>query len=157
MHLFLVRHGEAVEAQADPGRPLSENGKAEASRIARFIGGQFQMYLGEMVHSPKTRAAQTARILADHLAFTGRVVEAPGLLPMDDPGIWMDRLPDLEVDTMLVGHLPHLSRLASTLLGWNSEADLVRFDTATVVCLEGGPGNWVLKWMVSPSALKGGP
>lgn len=152
--LYLVRHGEAVRAQENPSRPLSDSGREEVGKTAYLLARHFLIHPGEILHSPKDRAAQTAGILAESLGITGRVLETDGLLPMDDPGIWCDRVTGLEMDTMLVGHLPHLSKLASTLLGWNPEAAVVQFDTATVACLDGGSGGWILKWLISPAALK---
>jgi phosphohistidine phosphatase len=93
--------------------------------------------------------------MQQHLASLPGTEQTEGLLPMDDPGIWPDRISAMEFDTMLVGHLPHLSRLASTLLCWNSEIEIVEFHTATAVCLDGTAGNWHLKWLVGPDILKG--
>jgi len=110
--------------------------------------------VGSIQHSPKARAAQTARIMAEHLAPVGGTKQTDGLLPMDDPGIWTDRVSGINLDTMLVGHLPHLSGMASTLLCWNPETEIVQFNTATAACLEGAAGNWYLKWLVGADILK---
>ena len=48
------------------------------------------------------------------------------------------RLPHLSGDQgsiMLVGNLPHLSRLVSLLLTGNPEIEVVRFRNAGIVCL----------------------
>lgn len=155
MNLYLVRHGEAVSKLEDPSRPLSEAGRSEVSGVADFIGGNFRIHLGSIYHSPKARAADTALIMADRLGFAGSVKATDGLLPMDDPAVWAERSAGIQMDTMLVGHLPHLSSLTSLLVGWNSADAIAHFDTATVVCLEGDSRGWMVKWMISPSALKG--
>jgi len=155
MRLYLVRHGAAVSEREDPSRPLSHTGKEEAEKTARFISGHLGARAGSILHSPKTRASQTARIMETHLNPVQVTEQTDGLLPADNPGIWADRAGHLQIDTMLVGHLPHLSRLASTLLCWNPEIEIVQFSTATTACLEGAAGNWYLKWLVGASVLKG--
>jgi len=55
---------------------------------------------------------------------------------------------------MLVGHLPHLSRLVSRLLGLERDQVLVRFRMGGVVKLEPDEaGRWVLCWIFPPNLL----
>ena len=154
MLLYLVRHGQAVSEAKDRSRPLSAEGQREVRRTARFVHDNFRVLIGSIHHSPKTRAAQTAGIMAAELKPLSGPLEADGLRPMDDPADWAERITNLEMDTMLVGHLPHLSRLASTLLAWNPGVGFVDFTPGTVVCLEGSDREWLVKWMVSPEALR---
>jgi phosphohistidine phosphatase len=73
---------------------------------------------------------------------------------MDDPSLWAERLPGSDRDILLVGHLPHLSKLASLLLLWDPGRDIIDFTPGTVLCLE-MTDNWKVKWMLSPHVLKG--
>jgi phosphohistidine phosphatase len=156
MLLYLVRHGEAVSEREDPARPLSAEGRREVKDIASLAAGHFSILPGYIYHSPKLRAVQTARILAETIGSAPGPREHSGLLPMDDPGQWVDSLSDFDRDLMLVGHLPFMGRLASLLLTWDAGASLVEFSTGTVLCLEEA-GGWHVKWMVSPASLKPGP
>ena len=55
---------------------------------------------------------------------------------------------------MLVGHLPHLSRLVSRLFALQADHMLVRFQMGGVVKLERDvAGRWVLCWMFTPELL----
>jgi phosphohistidine phosphatase SixA len=55
---------------------------------------------------------------------------------------------------MIVGHLPLLSRLASTLVTGDEAALRLAFGTATAMCVERDPEvGWRLMWMVSPEVL----
>jgi phosphohistidine phosphatase len=54
---------------------------------------------------------------------------------------------------MLVGHLPHMARLASLLLTGNPNREVVRFRNATVVCLERVEADWVLLWAFGPDLV----
>ncbi|MFV1956220.1 MAG: phosphohistidine phosphatase SixA [bacterium] len=156
MLVYLIRHGEALSREEDPIRPLSKKGVHTVENLAGFIADNFKMSIGIIHHSGKARAAQTATILARTMAQSPEVMQSDGLDPLDDPGVWSERLSVEEMDTMLVGHLPHLSRLASLLLTWNPEVGLLEFDVAAAVCLEGAAGNWLLKWMITPETLKQG-
>jgi phosphohistidine phosphatase len=55
------------------------------------------------------------------------VSEEKDLLPNDDPQEWASRLSEEKEDIMLVGQLPHLSKLASLLLAGSYEKDIIDF------------------------------
>jgi phosphohistidine phosphatase len=55
---------------------------------------------------------------------------------------------------MLVGHLPHMARLASLLLTGNPNREVVRFRNATIVCLERVEDGWVLLWALGPDLVE---
>jgi phosphohistidine phosphatase len=54
---------------------------------------------------------------------------------------------------MLVGHLPFLSRLASLLMVSNTEAGIIRFQQAGIVCLAQVDGKWAVNWVMPPELL----
>lgn len=147
MRLCLVQHGEAKEEESDPERPLTEKGREDANRVAaRLAESGFRPEL--VFHSPKLRARQTADIFASH--FHARSSLAEGLQPNDDPSVARDFAAARERDVVLVGHLPHLSKLASLLLTGSPESQPVRFRMAAAVCLEKDGGAWKLSWMLPP-------
>jgi phosphohistidine phosphatase len=151
MRLYLVRHGEAVSSGGEGGRALSDTGRQQVERVARQAAAA-GVRPHEVRHSGKLRAQQTAEILAQNL----RVVRTPqflrGLLPDDDPRPVADFAASAQGEQMLVGHMPYLGRLASLLLCGEPERDLIRFEPATMACLErGSPGSrWLLRWVISP-------
>ncbi|UCG38510.1 MAG: phosphohistidine phosphatase SixA [bacterium] len=153
MMVYLVRHGEALAETRDPSRPLSGPGREEVLRTGRLLARRMRMLPGFVHHSPKTRAAQTAELLGQCIPGLPSPVPADGLLPMDDPGLWAQRLETADRDIMLVGHLPHLSRLASLLLLWDAGREILEFTPGTIVCLE-KTGNWKVRWMISPPLVK---
>jgi len=153
LNLYLVRHGEAKREEEDPERHLSERGREEVRRIAMFLGAGDAK--PEMIfHSGRARARETAEMIAEQVGCDGEARETDGLGPRDDPQLWASRLFGEERDTMLVGHLPHLSKLASILLFGSDEREALDFDSAAVACLgRGGDGAWRLRWMITPSIL----
>ena len=107
-------------------------------------------------HSPKVRAKQTAEVLSEHIKPSKGISEVDGLAPLDEPDIWAQRLKDIPDDIMLVGHLPHLDRLASLLLCGDKEKHAISFKMAGIVCLKRtDTGSYELQWMVTPDIVNG--
>jgi len=52
---------------------------------------------------------------------------------------------------MLVGHLPHLSKLAAYLISHDESQKIVEFQASTIVCLgRDTSGNWSIQWIINP-------
>lgn len=152
MHLYLVQHAEALAEEIDSARPLSERGTADVERMATLLHGRVRG-LSRVLHSGKTRARQTAEILARTVAADAAVEAARGLNPLDNPEPIFRRIEASDDDVMLVGHLPFMARLASRLLTRDSEPEIVAFQPGTVLCLEGKEGAWRVAWMVRAELL----
>ncbi len=145
MELYLVQHGEAKREEEDSERPLTTKGKEEVGHVAMHAAKL--MKATSVKHSPKLRAKQTADIFAGHLHASS--VEVEGLKPLDDPEIAKGMIEGQKENLMLVGHLPHMNRLASLLLTGNADADVVAFRMGAVVCLEKDE-KWRVKWILTP-------
>jgi len=150
MFLYLVQHGEARREEEDPARGLTKKGMDDvwkAASLARKMG----IHVASIFHSGKTRALQTAQILADFLQTSHEASEADNLAPMDDPALWAGRLRAMTDDIMLVGHLPHLAKLAGLLLCGNKEQMVVDFTMGGIVCLNRfDDGRWAVEWIALP-------
>lgn len=149
MKVYLVQHAEAKRSDEDPERPLTKKGLKDIKRVAKYAQEYLHIKVNNIIHSGKLRAKQTAEILADHLHPAEGVGHAEGLEPLDDVEIWRKRLSEATEDTMVVGHLPHLSRLTYQLLHGD-----VAFRNGGIVCLEKDEeGHWSLQWMITPRIL----
>ena len=146
--IYLVQHGKAFDERVDPERSLTPEGVEESRRVAAHLA-KAGVKVAVVYHSGKKRARQTAEIFAEALG-TG-TEEKDGLNPNDDPAIWAERLSTLD-EVMIVGHLPHLSRLASLLVVGNTEVPIVEFRYSGVVALTRTP-KWVVKWLLTPDIL----
>ncbi len=165
MRVYLVQHAEAVPAEDNPDRPLSDKGRDDARRVASFLARSVRV--GRVIHSPKTRARDTAVLLAQALGPGGVVEEAAsGLAPDDSVEVAADLIAGWSEDTMVVGHLPFMGRLVSHLVAGSGDADVAAFQPGTVACLEraggedaedgeNGEGEWAVAWMVRPGLLGG--
>jgi phosphohistidine phosphatase len=110
--------------------------------------------LDRIEHSDKLRARQTAEILAARLHPAHGTVQVSSLSPNDDVEPARTRLNQETGTVMLVGHLPHLSRLVSCLCSLPADHTFVRFQMGGVVKLDrDASGRWVLCWMFTPESL----
>jgi phosphohistidine phosphatase len=114
MRVVLVHHADAVEPHVDPQRPLSARGHEQAAEAAAGIK-RAGLVPVEIWHSGKLRARQTGEAVLRVCAPFAVFKMVRGLQP-DDPPDWMrDELAAAERDIALVGHMPHLARLARML------------------------------------------
>ncbi len=149
MHLYLVRHGEAKSEQEDPECPLSNRGREAVDRVSRAAAKK-GMAASWIFHSDKLRAKQTAEILARNIPSEG-ICEIKGLRPEDDPSLTKAALEASGRSLIVVGHLPHLNRLAAMLLNGNSSGQVIDFPTACVVCLSRRKQDWKVNWTMDPA------
>lgn len=154
MLLYLIQHAEAKREDEDPQRGLTEKGFADIERIATFTE-KAGIKVNQIFHSGKTRALQTAEVLANHLKPEKGISQSDGLSPMDDPFLWFKRIMDMDEDIMLVGHLPHLGRLADLLLYGDTDKGIIDFKMGCMVCLKRfDDGHWAMEWMIIPEVVK---
>jgi phosphohistidine phosphatase len=79
------------------------------------------------------------------------VQSAEGLNPNDDIRSWAERISKENEDLMLVGHLPFLEKLTSSLLCGNENAKLVLFRYGAIVCLDQKEDKrWAVRWILTP-------
>ena len=153
MRWYLIQHAKAMAKETDPARPLSREGRAEAGRMARFLQGVGPP-VAQIWHSGKTRAQQTAEIYTEALGIAGGPTAREGLAPNDNVALLRDELAVTTVETMIVGHMPFVSRLASLLLTGYESPPVVAFVNVGIVCLERtDDGRWVVAWVVTPDLV----
>lgn len=153
MNLYLVQHGKAVAKEVDPDRSLTGQGRVEVKKVAAFIE-RLNLTVGWVWHSGKTRAAQTARILAEVVKADKGVLQRDGLAPNDDVANLADELNAANQDIMIVGHLPFLSKLASLLISGSESTNVVAFKNGGVVSIRRSEQNqWQLSWIATPGLL----
>lgn len=154
MHLYLVQHGEAWSKEHDPERSLSEGGTEAVNDVNDFLEKNCRIEVDTICHSGKRRALETAEILSNSVAAENGLKEIEGLAPMDDPSIWEKKLKDMHRDIMLVGHLPHLSKLAGLLLTGDASRQPVLFHNGGIVCLfRDADHQWMIDWIIIPEIL----
>ena len=153
MEVYLVQHGEAKPESEDPERPLTDKGRAEVESVARYVAG-LGIEVSRILHSGRLRTKQTAEILAQHLVPPQGVLEQGGLGPLDDPQEAKRLVEQAEKPLMLVGHLPHLSRLTALLILGDPEKEVVRFNKGGVVYLGRSDEGWSIGWALVPRLVR---
>ncbi len=151
MALYLVQHGRSHAKDVDPDQGLTDDGRSDVQRIADVARG-YGVRVHSILHSGKTRARQTAAIMAEALKPDGGLKEKNGLKPMDDVTA-LAGLVDSATDLMLVGHLPFMERLTAWLITGSIEPPVIKFQNGGIVCLKENPdsGSWVIAWSLMPN------
>lgn len=150
MNLYLVRHGKSRKGGKDRLRPLTLGGIAEVKAIAGFLK-PLRLRVRAIWHSDRVRAIETAQILSGAVAMTGGMSKHLDMGPDDSIRPTVRRIKKVRGDVMIVGHLPHLGKLASKLLTGSASREIVKFSTGSVAALtrETG-GKWCLEWLSAP-------
>lgn len=160
MHIYLVQHGDALSKTEDEDRPLSEKGRKNVSKLASFMAHS-QLPITSVLHSGKLRAQQTALIYSDTLGLDHLATECPHPVASNDPiGPLVDAIQtpsQMSDHVMLIGHLPHLGKLVSSLVTGNEDANCVQFEPGGVVALERNEASrdWTIQWVLRPSLVGG--
>lgn len=154
MKLYCVRHGEAEESDVNPERPLTEKGQINIESVARFMG-ESGLHIDSLLYSPKKRAIETALIFAKYLKAEQVAECVPLLDEHKDISPVVDLISASSQDTMLVGHLPFMSRLVSALvLGKPDYYPIVNYPPGTVICLDRYKNErWIISWLLSPGMV----
>ena len=150
MALYLVQHGQSLPKDVDPDQGLSEKGVAETKRITG-VAKNYQIKVGQIRHSVKTRARKTADIFASALNPIGGVQEVEGLKPMDDVAAFAASI-NPDTNTMLVGHLPFMERMTAYLVTGSIDKPVFKFQNSGIVCLDqdSETKSWVIIWSLMP-------
>jgi phosphohistidine phosphatase len=151
MALYLIQHGKSLPKDQDPDQGLSEDGTTETERIASIAQG-YGVRVSQIRHSVKTRARQTAEILARALKPQNNIQEISGIKPMDDVAACAAKI-DPDENVMLVGHLPFMERITSYLITGSIDQPVIKFQNSGIVCLDKDPETqaWVIKWALMPN------
>jgi len=150
-----MQHGLACSKDEDKLRALSEQGQQDVKRIADSLRAA-GVRVERAWHSGKLRAEQTADYVAKRILTAGKAEQVSGIAPNDpveefciDADVWQE-------DTLVVGHLPFMSRMVSLLISGDASHAMVEFRPGSVVCIERVTANrWVLQWMLRPGLVTG--
>ncbi|MBZ5700503.1 MAG: histidine phosphatase family protein [Acidobacteriia bacterium] len=162
MHLFIVRHGIAIERGApkcppDPERFLTEEGIAKTQQSARGVvalGASADLLLS----SPYVRSLQTAEIFAEALGFPApKIRKSEALLPGADPLLIFRELAreKLGATVFLFGHAPQLDDLIAYALGsQHAFTALKKTGVAQIDLTRISPPAGILVWVAPPKMLR---
>jgi len=153
MAVYLMQHGQAITEAENAARPLTEAGRAAVERVAARAKAA-DVRIDRCVHSGKLRAEQTAELLVGALGSERSIEPRDGLAPNDPVAPladWLRAAPEGS-SIALVGHLPLLDRLASSLITDDENTHVIQFRMGGLVKLvpkSEGPGLTVA-WILAP-------
>ncbi|HEY5616972.1 MAG TPA: hypothetical protein VIK60_03465 [Vicinamibacterales bacterium] len=142
--ILLVHHADAVGPDVDPMRPLSNTGRMAATRLAAEASAR-GVRPDQFWHSGKLRARQTAELFWRACNPLARYAATRGLQPDDSPTWIRDELAGDHRSILIVGHMPHLSRLLHLLKGDPGSA-AEEFPLHGCVALERDAERWKEIW-----------
>lgn len=153
MRLYIMRHGEAVQAGPDVVRPLTAKGRADVVKMAHFLQSSHSP-ITAIWHSSKVRAIETAGFVSRTLGGAIHTEAHDGLNPDDSvEGFFESLKADAPENLLLVSHLPFVGSLVGFLVS-GSENVPVAYQTAAIVALEGSLENgFIILWAVHPDCL----
>jgi len=161
LFIYILRHAIAVQrgaaAYPNDDRPLTEDGQDKMRKAARGIARIIET-LDIVLTSPLSRAADTAKIVAQEVGAEHKIELCKELLPGASAKkllLYLGKYKTLN-HILVVGHEPDLGYLASSLLG--SEDSIIEFKKGALCCIEvsalppKGPGTLV--WHMQPKQLR---
>jgi len=152
VYIYLVQHAQAKKEEEDPERGLTEKGISDIEKIARFLSS-LKITINKIFHSPKKRALQTAEILNKYLQPKDGLEVSDQLNPLDDVKFWYEKILSIQENIMIVGHLPHLEKLASLILCGDETKKIVSFKMASVVCIKKEDKIFSIEWFITPELV----
>lgn len=153
MNVYLVQHAEAKPKEVDPRRPLSVGGQRDAESVAA-AAARLGVEVGQIRHSGKLRARQTADVLGEALSPANGVVAVKGLGPLDDVEPVANDLALASGPVMLVGHLPFMARLIGEMVAGDPDEVIVAVQKAAIVCLTQAGETWQVLWILTPELAR---
>jgi phosphohistidine phosphatase len=151
LNLYILQHGEAVAKEIDAERPLSEQGIRDI-RILALHMQNMGVQRGNVFHSGKLRAQQSARLVAETISPGVQPLQTEGLNPNDDPTVIIEDIEQMDENILIASHMPFVSRLCSTLLTGTTDAEFASMP-GTLFCLEKADNKWRLVYMLRPDFL----
>ncbi len=140
MHLYLVRHGIAMDRDdpkcpPDTERPLTPKGMKRTHAAALGLRA-LKIHPDAILTSPWLRALQTAEIFSEVLAFSSKkIVQLDALKGTSSPAELFRELEKLRAKTVLCfGHEPHLHLVVGQVL--HTGAKITELKKAGVACLD---------------------
>lgn len=163
MKLLIIRHARAedrsdlLSVKHDAERRLTEVGRKDMHKTAKGLR-EIAPAIDTVATSPLVRARETAEIVARVLGVR-ETTELACLAPDGDHDAldaWLGQQP-ADAAVALVGHEPHLSSLASRLIGAGDRSALT-FKKGACALLEfrnrPRSGNGILLWLLQPGQLR---
>ncbi len=149
MKILVLRHGDAIYESSD--RVLSKTGQKEVAIVGEKLSSFFKAT--KIYTSPKTRAMQTATIVAEKIGFNDQIEYLPDLTPSGNAHnviSFVDINCDSDDNVILVSHLPLVE-----ILSYDFNQKIMvppQFDTACALLMDYNGLRAKYERFISPNA-----
>jgi len=158
MLVYFLRHASAGSPKSDPAkdekRPLDEDGIQQCGYMGRALAA-LETHVDLIISSPLKRATQTASLVANELAYDGKIEVSLALRPGASYAAFRELLVNQSSHEaiMVVGHNPNLSEFLGRLIGGGARAgtDLKKGAVARV---EVDHNRGALHWVLTPKVVR---
>jgi len=141
--LYLVRHAKSSWKYPDLDdfeRPLNRRGRESLMLMGEFLKKKVTPDL--IISSPATRAAMTARIIADMIHYPIEKILYSEIIYLSDEDVLLHVIQDINDDVkevMLIGHNPALTDLGNYI----SDQQISNIPTCGIFCVELNISSWI--------------
>lgn len=160
--LLVLRHAKSDrddKTLRDHDRPLAPRGEADAPRMGLALVA-LTLIPNRIVTSTAVRALETARLVAEAMAYRGKIIESDDVYAasVDTLRDVLHENTDNDANVLLVGHNPGLEELICVLTGGMETQPFIRLPTAGLACLALDIADWreihaacgTLEWFLTP-------
>ena len=148
MKVYLVHHVDALSAEQDPQRHISQKGKEQADRLGTRLKA-LGVAPARILHSDKQWTIDTADRIAAKLGASAKTARTAYPINTGDPvAPFMAEIAKGGGDIMMCGHVDYLLRTASQMVCGDEKRKVVEFKpgNGTAVCLEGEGKTWYITY-----------
>jgi phosphohistidine phosphatase len=141
--LYLVRHAKSswkYPELDDFERPINRRGRESLMLMGEFLK-KIKVTPDLIISSPATRAAMTARIIADTIDYPIEKILYSETIYLSDEDVLLHVIQDINDDVkeaMLIGHNPGLTDLGNYI----SDQRINNIPTSGIFCLELNISSW---------------
>jgi phosphohistidine phosphatase len=158
MLVYFFRHASAGVSKSDPikdeKRALDREGVEQCGYVGRALA-VLETHVDVIISSPLKRATQTSALIANELAFEGKINLDSALRPGATFAQFRDLLTKYgnQEAIMVVGHNPNLSEFLGRLIGGGSRTG-IDLKKAGVARVEVNHHRGVLIWCLTPKVVR---
>lgn len=159
MFVYFVRHASAGARKSDPARDqkrgLDEEGIEQCGYVGRALAA-VDAHVDAIISSPLKRATQTASLVANEIAFEGKLDLSAALAPSGNYAQFREllRRHSQQDAIMVVGHNPNLSEFLGRLLAGGSYRAGIDLKKGGVARVELERTRGVLNWCLTPKLVR---
>jgi phosphohistidine phosphatase len=158
MLVYFLRHASAGTHKSDPAkdekRALDDDGIQQSGYVGRALSA-LETHVDLIISSPLKRATQTASLVANELAYEGKIEVSPALRPAANYAAFRDLLARNSAPEaiMVVGHNPNLSEFLGRLVGGGARAG-IDLKKGAVARVEVDHNRGVIHWLLTPKTVR---